>query len=144
MKAMLIEYMGKGFLDNIIAMFRQDRSLFRFVADMLGAGDLRVRLGTVALVEELAAEHGGELRAGCRGSLNCSTMGTRLSGETPPRCSGPSRTAPRERHLRHAYRTAIPACAKQRAMRSRKSAEGERGGERERLVRRGGKKTLLF
>lgn len=69
MKAMLIEYMGKGFLDNIIAMFRQDRSLFRFVADMLGAGDLRVRLGTVALVEELAAEHGSELRAAVPGLI---------------------------------------------------------------------------
>jgi HEAT repeats len=69
MKAMLIEYMGKGFLDNIIAMFRQDRSLFRFVADMLGAGDMRVRLGTVALVEELAAEHGGELRASVPGLI---------------------------------------------------------------------------
>jgi hypothetical protein len=69
MKAMLIEYMGKGFLDNIIAMFRQDRSLSRFVADMLGAGDLRVRLGTVALVEELAAEHGNELRAAVPGLI---------------------------------------------------------------------------
>ena len=69
MKAMLIEYMGKGFLDNIIAMFRQDRSLFRFVADMLGAGDLRVRIGTVALVEEMAAEHGSELRAAVPGLI---------------------------------------------------------------------------
>lgn len=69
MKAMLIEYMGKGFLDNIIALFRQDSSLFRFVADMLGAGDLRVRLGTVALVEELAAGHGSELRAAVPGLI---------------------------------------------------------------------------
>jgi len=69
MKAMLIEYMGKGFLDNIIAMFRQDGSLFRFVADMLGAADLRVRLGTVALVEELAAERGSELRAAVPGLI---------------------------------------------------------------------------
>ena len=61
-RAMLIEYMGKGFLDNIIALFRQDGSLFRFIADMLVAEDLRVRLGTVALVEELAAERGNELR----------------------------------------------------------------------------------
>jgi HEAT repeat protein len=69
MKAMLIEYMGNGFLDNIIAMFRQDSSLFRFVADMLGAGDLRVRLGTVALVEELAAEHGTDLRRAVPGLI---------------------------------------------------------------------------
>ncbi len=69
MKAMLIEYMGNGFLDNIIALFRQDGSLFRFIGDMLGAGDLRVRLGTVALVEELAAEHGTDLRRAVPGLI---------------------------------------------------------------------------
>lgn len=69
MKAMLIEYMGKGFLDNIIAMFRQDSALFRFVADMLGDGNLRVRLGTVALVEELVAEHGSDLRRAVPGLI---------------------------------------------------------------------------
>ncbi len=69
MKAMLIEYMGKGFLDNIIALFRQDRSLFRFVADMLVDENLRVRLGTVALVEELAAERGSGLRAAVPGLI---------------------------------------------------------------------------
>ena len=57
MRAMLIEYMGKGFLDNIIAMFRQDRSLYRFVADMLGDEQMQVRLGATALVEELVGEH---------------------------------------------------------------------------------------
>ncbi len=69
MKAMLIEYMGNGFLDNIIAMFKQDGTLFRFIGDMLGAGDLRVRLGTVALVEELAAEHGTDLRRAVPGLI---------------------------------------------------------------------------
>jgi HEAT repeat protein len=58
MRAMLIEYMEKGFLDNIIALFKQDRSLYRFVADMVGDGQLRVRLGATALVEELAGGHG--------------------------------------------------------------------------------------
>jgi HEAT repeat protein len=57
MKAMLIEYMGRGFLDNIIAMFRQDPSLNRFIAAMLGDDKIRVRLGATALVEELAGEH---------------------------------------------------------------------------------------
>jgi HEAT repeat protein len=61
MRAMLIEYMGKGFLDNIIAMFRQDRALYRFVADMLGDEQMRVRLGATALVEELVEEHREEL-----------------------------------------------------------------------------------
>jgi HEAT repeat protein len=53
---MLIEYMGRGFLDNIIAMFRQDASLCRFIAAMLGDDNIRVRLGATALAEELARE----------------------------------------------------------------------------------------
>jgi len=61
-KKMLVEYMGMGFLDNIIALFKQDRSLCRFVPDMLGDGNMRVRLGATALVEELAGEHTAELR----------------------------------------------------------------------------------
>jgi HEAT repeat protein len=62
MKNMLVEYMGKGFLDNIIALFRQDRSLYRFIPDMLGDENMRVRLGATALVEELSNEHKTELR----------------------------------------------------------------------------------
>ncbi len=69
MKAMLIEYMGKGFLENIIAMFRQDGSLCRFLPDMLGDENMRVRLGTVALVEELAGERRDELRAAVPGLI---------------------------------------------------------------------------
>ncbi len=69
MKAMLIEYMGKGFLENIIAMFKQDGSLCRFVADMLGDENLRVRLGASALVEELAADHREDLRAAVPGII---------------------------------------------------------------------------
>jgi len=69
MKAMLIEYMGKGFLDNIVALFKQDGSLTRFIPHMLGDENLRVRLGTVALVEELAAEHGNDLRAAVPGLI---------------------------------------------------------------------------
>jgi len=69
MKAMLIEYMGKGFLDNIIALLKQDRSLFRFIADMLGDDNLRVRLGATALVEELAAEYREDLRTAIPGII---------------------------------------------------------------------------
>ena len=69
MKAMLIEYMGKGFLENIIALFKQDRSLYRFIADMLGDDNLRVRLGATALVEELVAEHREELREAVPGII---------------------------------------------------------------------------
>jgi HEAT repeat protein len=69
MKAMLVEYMGKGFLDNIIALFRQDPPLCRFVPHLLGDENLRVRLGTVALVEELAAESASGLRAAVPGLI---------------------------------------------------------------------------
>ena len=67
MKDMLIDYMGKGFLDNIIALFRQDPSVYRFLADMLGNDNIRVRLGATALVEELAREHRIELKSAVPG-----------------------------------------------------------------------------
>ena len=69
MRAMLIEYMGNGFLENIIAMFKQDTSLYRFIPDLLGDESLRVRLGATALVEELVAEHREELIAAVPGTI---------------------------------------------------------------------------
>lgn len=69
MKDMLIEYMGRGFLDNIIALFRQDSSVYRFIPDMLGSEELQVRLGTVALVEELLNGHRDELRTAVPGLI---------------------------------------------------------------------------
>ncbi len=69
MKAMLIDYMGKGFLDNIIALFRQDATMYRFIADMLGDDNIRVRLGATALVEELAREHRKELKTAIPGLI---------------------------------------------------------------------------
>ncbi len=77
MRAMLIEYMGKGFLDNIIALFRQDGSVHHFIADMLASEDFRVRIGTVALVEELVRERRSELRAAVPGLIGL------LSHESP-------------------------------------------------------------
>jgi len=53
LKEMLIEYMGKGFLGNIIDMFKHDPSLFRFLPDLISSENTRVRIGAVALVEEL-------------------------------------------------------------------------------------------
>jgi HEAT repeat protein len=57
MRAMLIEYMSKGFLENIIALMKQDPSTVRFIPDLLGDDAIMVRLGATALVEELAKEH---------------------------------------------------------------------------------------
>ena len=69
MRAMLIEYMGNGFLENIIALLKLDNSLYRFIPDLLGDDNLRVRLGATALVEELVAEHRVELTAAVPGTI---------------------------------------------------------------------------
>lgn len=61
MRNLLIEYMGKGFLENIISLFRTDPSLFVHVPAMLSDENMRVRLGTAALVEEFAESHRAEL-----------------------------------------------------------------------------------
>jgi len=74
MKAMLIEYMGNGFLENIIAMFKQDSALYRFIPDLLGNESLRVRLGATALVEELVIEHRKELSAAVPGTIRLLTQ----------------------------------------------------------------------
>jgi HEAT repeat protein len=74
MRDMLIEYMGNGFLENIIAMFKQDSSLYRFIPDMLGDENLRVRLGATALVEELVVEHRKELSAAVPGTVRLLTQ----------------------------------------------------------------------
>lgn len=62
MKQMLVEYMEKGFLENIVALFKTDAALYEFIPGMLNDGNMRVRLGTAALVEELAGAHSTELR----------------------------------------------------------------------------------
>jgi hypothetical protein len=50
---MILDYMEKGFLENIIDMFKRDESLFPLIIDMIKDERVRVRLGTAALVEEL-------------------------------------------------------------------------------------------
>ncbi len=59
---MLVEYMEKGFLENIVALFKTDNTLYEFIPRMLSDGNMRVRLGTAALVEELVGGHSAELR----------------------------------------------------------------------------------
>lgn len=57
LRTMLIDYMGRGFLDNIAALMKQDPSMVRFLPDLLGDDAIVVRLGATALVEELAKDH---------------------------------------------------------------------------------------
>lgn len=59
---MLIDYMGRGFLENITALLRQEPDLGRFIPDMVSQENLSVRLGATALVEELADGHREVLR----------------------------------------------------------------------------------
>ena len=53
LKAMVLDYMEKGFLENIIDMLRHDESLYPLVIDMIRDDRMRVRLGATALVEEM-------------------------------------------------------------------------------------------
>lgn len=57
LRTMLIEYMGRGFLENIIALMKQDPTAVRFIPDLVGDDNIMVRLGATALVEELVTEH---------------------------------------------------------------------------------------
>ncbi|MBI5196448.1 MAG: HEAT repeat domain-containing protein [Nitrospirae bacterium] len=52
-KEMIADYMENGFLNDIIDMFKNDRRLFTFLGGLIADERSRVRLGTVALVEEL-------------------------------------------------------------------------------------------
>jgi HEAT repeat protein len=69
MRTMLIEYMGKGFLENIIALMKQDPETVRFIPSLMADDALVVRLGATALVEELAREHRHALSGAVPGLL---------------------------------------------------------------------------
>lgn len=59
---MLRDYMEKGFLENIIDMFRADPSLWGAVPEMITDERSRVRIGTIALAETYYEEHKDEIR----------------------------------------------------------------------------------
>lgn len=61
LRDMLIEYMGKGFLENIIDMFKHDPSLFKFLPDLISSDNTRVRIGAAALIEELRESYRKEI-----------------------------------------------------------------------------------
>ncbi|MFA4829073.1 MAG: HEAT repeat domain-containing protein [Thermodesulfovibrionales bacterium] len=56
LKTMIADYMEKGFLENIIDMFRHDSSLYSLVGELMTDERVRVRLGMSALVETLGKE----------------------------------------------------------------------------------------
>jgi hypothetical protein len=59
LRAMIADYMEKGFLENIIDMFRHDSTLYPLLGPLIVDERMRVRIGVTALVETLAAEDPG-------------------------------------------------------------------------------------
>ncbi len=55
---MIADYMEKGFLENIIDMFRYDSSLYGLIGDLIRDERVRVRIGITALMEELKIKDG--------------------------------------------------------------------------------------
>ena len=51
---LIADYMEKGFLENIIDMFRHDRGLYDLVGELIQDERVRVRIGVTALMEELS------------------------------------------------------------------------------------------
>src|SRR4030043_438953 len=56
-KSMIADYMEKGFLDNIIDMFKHDSSLYAYIGNLLTDERLVVRIGILDLVETLKTEN---------------------------------------------------------------------------------------
>jgi hypothetical protein len=50
---MIADYMEKGFLENIVALFKSDASHYPLVGRLLSDNRFRVKVGTTALMEEL-------------------------------------------------------------------------------------------
>lgn len=55
-KKMIADYMEAGYLDNIIDMFKHDPSLYELAGDLLTDERMRVRIGIIALLEDLKKE----------------------------------------------------------------------------------------
>lgn len=62
LREMIAEYMEKGFLENIIDMFKHDSELYYMIADLIRDERIRVRLGITALVETLSQEDNGNIK----------------------------------------------------------------------------------
>ncbi len=60
---LIADHMEGGFLENIMDMFKHDRTLYRFLPELIADERGRVRLGTVALVESLRERHLAEIDA---------------------------------------------------------------------------------
>ena len=59
---MIADYMEKGFLSNIVAMFKADISLYDLIGELISDERLMVRVGITALMEELQSIRPEEAR----------------------------------------------------------------------------------
>ena len=55
-KKMIADYMENGLLDNIIDMFKYDKTLYEYTGYLMSDERLRVRIGATALFETLKKE----------------------------------------------------------------------------------------
>jgi len=53
LEEMIADYMEKGFLDNIIDMFKYDKELHKVITKLIRDERIRVRMGAIALIESL-------------------------------------------------------------------------------------------
>ncbi|MBF0456532.1 MAG: HEAT repeat domain-containing protein [Nitrospirae bacterium] len=58
---MIADYMEKGFLDNIIDMFKYEPDIYPVAPRLISDERMRVRLGAIALLESLAEINFGHL-----------------------------------------------------------------------------------
>ncbi len=56
LRQMIADYMERGFLENIIDMFKHDLSLYEMIGELIKDERMRVKLGITALMEELSSE----------------------------------------------------------------------------------------
>jgi hypothetical protein len=67
--SMIADYMEKGFLENIIDMFRHDSTLYPLIGTLIQDQRVRVRIGVTALLEELKVKDGGNVSQALPGLL---------------------------------------------------------------------------
>ncbi len=53
LEEMIADHMEKGFLDNIVDMFKHDKTLYPIVSKLIKDERMRVRIGAIALIESL-------------------------------------------------------------------------------------------
>lgn len=69
LREMITDYMEKGFLENIIDMFKQNGELYSMIGDLMRDERIRVRLGVAALLEELQDDKDGNIKKAIPGLI---------------------------------------------------------------------------